>query len=216
MWTTAALGAAGLVYITAGAFFQPPADSGLVRGPAGVSGGYRLDRADAAVMGVAPAVPAAPALHVIPPLTAPDKAPPAPAAGFTDGEGKPVRVADFRGRVVVLNLWATWCAPCIKEMPTLAALQRAEAGRPVVVAAVSVDRAAATPRARAFIEKNAPLRFFQDANFTFPSALRPPVMGFPTTLIYDKRGRLRATVSSDIDWNGEQARRVVGKLAAEG
>ena len=206
VWTTAALGGAAVLYISAGALATSSAGYRQARGPAGVSGGF--DAAQAAT-------PTAGPLHVIPPLTASAKAPPAPAASFTDAAGKPVRVADFKGRVVVLNLWATWCGPCIEEMPTLAALAASEAKAPVKVVALSVDRAAAGPRARAFIAKNAPLAFYQDAAFSFPSALKPPVMGFPTTLIFDKRGRLRATVSSDIDWNGDQARRVIGKLAAE-
>lgn len=212
VWTTAALGAAALLYTTAGAFFQPPQSYREASGPAGVSGGFRLDVAQAAQAsgGVAPA-----AMHVIPPLTGPAKAAPAPDAAFAGPDGKPVRVADFHGRVLVLNLWATWCGPCLKEMPTLAALAKSEAGQPVAIVPVSIDRAAAGPRARAFIGKNAPLGFYQDAAFAFPAAMRPPVGGFPTTLIYDKRGRLRATVSSDLDWNGEQPRRILAKLAAE-
>ena len=205
VWTTAALGGAAVLYISAGALATPGYHQ--ARGPAGVSGGF--GQAQAATPS------AAGPLHVIPPLTASAKAAPAPDASFTDAAGKPVRVGDFKGRVVVLNLWATWCGPCIKEMPTLAALAASEAKAPVKVVALSVDRAAAGPRARAFIAKNAPLAFYQDASFSFPSALKPPVMGFPTTLIFDKRGRLRATVSSDIDWNGAPARRVIGKLAAE-
>ncbi|MBE7216969.1 MAG: TlpA family protein disulfide reductase [Caulobacteraceae bacterium] len=211
IWTTAALGAAALVYTAAGSLSNPAGSYREARGPAGVSGGFVLDQAQAAAF----APPGQPALHVIPPLTAPDKAPPAPEAVFTDAAGKPAKVADFRGKVVVLNLWATWCGPCIKEMPTLAALARSEAGKPVAVAPLSIDRAAATPKAKAFIAQNAPLRFYQDAAYAFPTAMRPPPLGFPTTLILDKRGRVRAVVSSDLDWNGEQARRVIGKLAAE-
>lgn len=211
IWTTALLGGAAVLYTAVGSLSTPGGAYREARGPAGVSGGFALDQAQAAAL--APA--GQPALHVIPPLTSPAAAPPAPNAGFTDGAGKPVRVADFHGRVLVLNLWATWCGPCIKEMPTLAALAKSEAGKPVAVAAVSIDRAGATPKAKAFIAQNAPLKFYQDAAYAFPTAMRPPPPGFPTTLIFDKRGRLRATVSSDIDWNGEQARRVIGKLAAE-
>ena len=87
-------------------------------------------------------------------------------------------------------------------------------GEPVQAFVGPVEQGAA-PRAKAFIAKNAPLAFYQDPAFTFPSALKPPVMGFPTTLIYDKRGRARAVVASDVDWAGDQVRRVVGKLAAE-
>lgn len=213
VWTTAALGAGALLYTTAGAFFQPAQGGREASGPAGVSGGgFRLDVAQAA-QATGAGLPGA--MHVIPPLTGPDKAAAAPGVPFAGPDGKPVRVADFHGKVLVLNLWATWCAPCLKEMPTLAALARSEAGRPVAIVPVSIDRASAGPRAKAIIAQNAPLGFYQDAPFAFPAALRPPVGGFPTTLIFDKRGRLRATVSSDLDWNGEQPRRVVGKLAAE-
>lgn len=200
-----ALGVAGVLYITGGAFFKPGMEYREARGPAGVSGTF-VSRAEAAT---------APSLHVIPPLLPSGRGEPAPAAAFVDGAGKAVRLSDFKGQVVVLNLWATWCAPCIKEMPTLAALQASMAGKPVKVVALSVDRASASPRAKAFIAQNAPLAFYQDPQFAFPSALKPPVMGFPTTLIYDKRGRARATVASDVDWAGDQVRRIVGKLAAE-
>ncbi len=200
-----------MLYTAAGSLSNSAGAYREARGSAGASGGFVLDRAQAAAF----APPGQPALHVIPPLTAPDKAPPAPTAGFTDAAGKAVKVADFHGRVVVLNLWATWCGPCIKEMPTLAALAKSEAGKAVAIVPVSIDRAAATPKARAFIGQNAPLKFYQDAAYAFPTAMRPPPPGFPTTLIFDKRGRLRATVSADLDWNGAQATRVIAKLAAE-
>ena len=56
----------------------------------------------------------------------------APATVFTDGAGKPHTLADFKGQVVVMNLWATWCAPCKKEMPTLAKLAAAYEGKPEI------------------------------------------------------------------------------------
>src|SRR5690242_15741843 len=53
-----------------------------------------------------------------------NKAKPAPAAEFTDPDGKPVKLADFKGNPVLVNLWASWCAPCVKELPTLDRLAR--------------------------------------------------------------------------------------------
>src|SRR5438445_12606230 len=67
---------------------------------------------------------------------------PAPETRFTDADGKPFSLADFRGKPVVINLWATWCRPCLKEMPSLDRLQTA-LGDKLVVAAVSQDHGGA-------------------------------------------------------------------------
>src|SRR5438876_1827742 len=73
----------------------------------------------------------------------PESAPqPAPDTAFTDADGKPVRFADFKGKPVVINLWATWCQPCLREMPSLDRLQAALDGK-LTVAAVSEDRGGA-------------------------------------------------------------------------
>src|SRR5438874_5240131 len=64
---------------------------------------------------------------------------PAPQVGFTDVDGKPMTLADFKGKPVVINFWATWCQPCLKEMPSLERLQSNLEGR-LTVAAVSEDR----------------------------------------------------------------------------
>ena len=85
-----------------------------------------------------------------------------PDAGFVDGAGKPVKLSDFKGQAVVLNLWATWCAPCVKEMPTLAALQTAYAGKGLKVVALSADSPFARDKAKAFIAAHPPLDFYQD------------------------------------------------------
>src|SRR5712691_4256634 len=73
----------------------------------------------------------------------PESAPqPAPETGFTDADGKPVSFADFKGKPVVVNLWATWCQPCLREMPSLDRLQ-AKFDDKLAVAAVSEDRGGA-------------------------------------------------------------------------
>jgi thiol-disulfide isomerase/thioredoxin len=203
LWGASALGVAAVLYVTGGAVFKPPGRLVGARGEAGRAWTL-LTPAEAQT-----------AMHEIPPLVGRGKGAPAPDVAFAGPEGGPVKIGDFKGHVTLVNLWATWCAPCRKEMPTLAALQKAEASTGLKVVAISVDRPAATVQAKAFIAQNAPLAFYQDAGLKLPFAFKPPVGGFPTTLIYDKAGRERARVASDVDWTGAKARRVVEKLAAE-
>ena len=138
-----------------------------------------------------------------------------PSHAFLDAAGKPVHVADFKGKVLVLNLWATWCAPCLAEMPTLARLAQAYADRPVTVAAVSVDSQKDVEKARAFIAKNAPLAFYSDPQMKLPFAFTPPVNGMPTTVIYSADGRELGRLSGGADWSGPDARAVIDRALAE-
>src|ERR1700761_7032573 len=73
-----------------------------------------------------------------------------PAVGFVDAAGKAHKLSEFKGKVVVMNLWATWCAPCQKEMPTLAALQKGFGKLPIAILPVSIDSKAAVDKAKAF------------------------------------------------------------------
>ena len=181
----AVLGLAAVLYVILASAATPG-------GPGGLSG---LNRGSMAKLQVLPTpVPAASAVFV--------------------GEGaKPMRLSDFRGRAVVLNLWATWCAPCVKEMPTLAALQAAEAGHGVQVVAVSMDTSGQTDKAKAFIAGHAPLGFYQDAKYAFMSSMKPPLIGFPTTVLIDRSGQERAVYSGDTDWSSPEAKAVVERLA---
>ena len=129
-------------------------------------------------------------------------------------DGKPVTLADFKGEVVVVNLWATWCAPCVKEMPTLAALQTEFAGKPVKVVAISLDRGAEDmAKARAFIAGKPPLGFYH-GEYDMAFALKPAVEGLPVTLLYDSDGHERARLSGGADWSGAQAKAVIDQLLA--
>lgn len=139
----------------------------------------------------------------------------APAAGFTDVDGKPLTIADFKGQVVVVNLWATWCAPCKKEMPTLAKLQAAYATQPVQVLAVSVDRDDDLNLAKADIAAVPPLKLYRDPGYKLAFGLTPRAEGFPTTLIFDKQGRERARLAGEADWNSPEARELVERLIRE-
>jgi len=138
-----------------------------------------------------------------------------PSTAFVDATGKPLSLAAFRGKVVVLNLWATWCPPCRKEMPTLARLQAAYAGKPVAVVAVSLDTAVDTDVAKTFLAQYPPLAFYQDAKFNFVTDLKPTPAGFPTTIIFDRSGQERAIVSGEANWASPEAKAVVDRLSGE-
>ena len=138
----------------------------------------------------------------------------APSTLFVDGQGAPIRLSAFRGRAVVLNLWATWCAPCKAEMPTLARLQAAYADKPLAVVAVSMDQAAQSETAKAFIASHAPLAFYQDAKYAFLTDLKPHLQGFPTTVLFDRNGVERAVMMGDADWSTPEAHKVMDRLLA--
>jgi len=187
LWGAALFGVAAIVYIIAQASIKPQQNTGL----------------------------AAVAKGEMKKLTAPAEATVAPANTFYDAAGKPLRVADFKGKVVVLNLWATWCAPCVAEMPTLARLQAAYAGKPVVVAPVSVDTPNDVDKARAFIAQHPPLAFYSDPQMKLPFSLKPQAAGMPTTVIYGPDGMERGRVSGGADWSGPDARAVIDHVLAE-
>lgn len=141
---------------------------------------------------------------------------PAPDIPFLDADGREVRIADFAGKVVVLNLWATWCAPCRLEMPTLAALARHFADNPdVQVAPVSVDVGdTATAQARTFIGENAPLPYYAEPKFRLPFAFGAGGK-MPQTVLIDRLGRVRALKVGEADWSGDEAKSLVQALLDE-
>ena len=123
-----------------------------------------------------------------------------PALRFVGGEQNAVALSDFRGRTVLLNLWATWCPPCVDEMPMLDALQRALGGPDFEVVALSVDRGGAAP-IRAFYERIGVQRL--DV-YVDPSAMALDelgTVGLPTTLLIDAQGREIARLTGPAVWD---------------
>ena len=139
----------------------------------------------------------------------------APATVFTDMDGKPHTLAEFKGQVVVMNLWATWCAPCKREMPTLAKLQALYATQPVKVLPISVDRDSDLNLIQAEMAANPPLQSYRDPGYKMSFELEPRAAGYPTTVIYDKQGRERARLAGDADWSSKEARGLVEALLSE-
>jgi len=128
---------------------------------------------------------------------------------FYDSDGKAMKIADLKGKVVVMNIWATWCGPCVTEMPTLAKLQAAYAGKPVEVVTVSIDSESSAAKARIFIAQHSPLKFYHDREMKLPFKLSPPAPGAPTTVIYGKDGMEVARVAGEADWSGKEAKALI-------
>jgi len=123
----------------------------------------------------------------------------APALVFTDLEGQEKALSTYEGRVVVLNLWATWCAPCLTELPSLDRLHRALSRDGLVVLAVSVD-ARGTDLAAFIKERGLGLPVLRDPGGASTSpALH--VEGYPTTFVIDAAGRLRERYLGIADWD---------------
>ncbi|HEV2160733.1 MAG TPA: TlpA disulfide reductase family protein [Stellaceae bacterium] len=112
---------------------------------------------------------------------------PVPIVNFVNGDGKPMTTADFGGRTVLLNIWATWCAPCRKEMPTLDRLEQKLGGPNFEVVALSIDHQGRDVVARFYRELGVKaLRIYLDSS---AKAIGPlEVVGLPTTLLIDRNG----------------------------
>lgn len=134
---------------------------------------------------------------------------------FKNADGGDVRLADFAGKVTVVNLWATWCAPCKIEMPTLAALAGHYKERDdFTVVTVSMDVEKTADEARAFIAENAPLDFYIDPKFQL--AFEFPGKGaMPQTILLDRKGRVRAVLTGEADWASAEAKALIDHLLAE-
>ena len=117
---------------------------------------------------------------------------------FKDADGKDVRLADFRGKTVLLNVWATWCAPCVAEIPSLNALQKNRGGDAFTVIAVSTDRH--IDDARAFLQKENidALALYMDPSWSISTKVG--VQGIPISIFYGPNGQELARVAGDVDW----------------
>ena len=125
----------------------------------------------------------------------------APDFAFADPDGKTVTLADYKGTPVLLNLWATWCAPCITEMPTLDALAK-RAGAKLRVIALSQDLDAT--KVAPFWKENGytTLRPSTDPKIAFSTGLGA---NLPTTILYDAAGKEVWRFTGSTDWAGEDA-----------
>ena len=147
-------------------------------------------------------------------LTAREAPPLPPATVFTTaGEDKTLSLEDLRGKVVVLNVWATWCPPCIKEMPSLDQLQTLRGGPDFEVITISIDRTKYEP-AKFFADNDIQrLVPWHDESYGIPGNLR--LRGYPTTLIYGRDGREVAILEGEAEWDSPEALALVDYLLGQ-
>jgi len=136
---------------------------------------------------------------------------PAPDIAVTTRAGERLRLADLRGRPVLLNIWATWCAPCVAEMPALENLAAERAGTPLAIMAVSVDRrgesAVAPFLAQHGLEK---LPIYLDPKGDVAHAFG--IDAIPATILIDREGREVGRLLGAVQWDGGAARELIDRL----
>ncbi len=139
----------------------------------------------------------------------------APDVVFQDPEGGEIRLAEFEGMPVLVNLWATWCAPCVKELPTLEKLGIAhnEDGRLGIIA-VSQDTTD-QQRVASFLDRLnvQALGPYHDPKMALSGAVGAGVL--PTTILYDAKGREVWRYVGDLDWTGAEAAKLLREAGGE-
>ena len=135
-------------------------------------------------------------------------------ASFTDAAGQPASLASFVGMPLLVNLWATWCAPCRKELPTLDRLSQSR--KDVTILAVSQDTAPqASVEAALQLMNIANLGAYQDAKMSFSGALGPDAV-LPTSILYDANGKEVWRYVGDLDWTSPEAARLLAEAQPGG
>lgn len=154
----------------------------------------------AAALAMAPSAQAAETAQAFPLL---DEPVPVPEIAFADGAGTPRSLADFRGKIVLLNIWATWCVPCRTEMPTLDRLQGQLGGPDFEVVALSIDRNGAEAVRKFFSEIGVQ---YLDVNIDVSSraAFSLAVVGLPATLLIDRNGMEMGRLIGPAEWDAPE------------
>jgi len=140
-----------------------------------------------------------------------------PDLSFEDADGRPRKLSDWRGRTVLVNLWATWCVPCRKEMPALDRLQAKLGGKDFEVVAINIDTR----------DPEKPRNFLKDAGLTRLSYFSDNkakvfqdlkaigrALGMPTSMLVDAQGCEIATIAGPAEWDSEDAVKLITAATA--
>ena len=130
------------------------------------------------------------------------KGQPAPSGSFNDPDGGEISLAEFKGKPVLVNLWATWCAPCVKELPTLdklAAAHRDDGQLGVIAVSQDFGPQASVEAFLAKLEDRTISAPYQDPKMSLSGALGPDTV-LPTSILYDAKGKEVWRYVGDLDW----------------
>ncbi len=138
---------------------------------------------------------------------------PAPPVVFTDADGKTLSLRDFAGKLVLVNLWATWCAPCRREMPSLERLQT-RLGDKITILAISEDRGG-NKAVAPFIAKlgHKVVKTYLDPESAVGRAFK--VDGLPTSFLIDRQGRVLGRVEGEAEWDSPKMLAIIDPLLSE-
>ena len=133
---------------------------------------------------------------------------PVPQTSYLIEGGGSATLADYRGKAIVLNFWATWCPPCIEEMPSLDRLAQRHAGDHLAVVTMAMDRAS-EEKIRSFHDNNGlrHLTIQRDPDMKLARSMR--LFGLPTTFLIDHRGDVVAQLVGEAVWDGDEALAVI-------
>src|ERR1700729_511437 len=142
-----------------------------------------------------------------------------PDLAFWDADGKPKKLSDWRGRTVLVNLWATWCVPCRKEMPALESLQTSLGGPNFEVVAINIDtRDPEKPKNFLNDAHLTRLGYYSDQNAKVFQDLKAigRALGMPTSVLVDGHGCEIATIAGPAEWDSEDAVKLITAATATG
>jgi thiol-disulfide isomerase/thioredoxin len=132
---------------------------------------------------------------------------------FFDAEGKKVTLETFKGKVILLNFWATWCPSCVHELPDLLALEKKYADKGLVFVAVSEDfkgKSVVEPFLKA---KKIPLQTYYDPKGKLYNTFK--LRGLPQTIIIDRKQQVVSKIAGEINWKGEEGAKLLESLIEE-
>ena len=142
---------------------------------------------------------------------------PLPDLAFNGPDGKTRTIADFAGRTLLVNLWATWCVPCREEMPALNALQKTLGSDRFEVVAINIDTGD-DEKPKAFLDETGvhDLAFYRDASMGVFNTLKKEglAFGLPVTLLMDEKGCLISAMNGPAAWDSEDAKALINAALA--
>ncbi|MCV3734626.1 TlpA family protein disulfide reductase [Rhizobium sp. TRM96647] len=145
-------------------------------------------------------------------MMAADDPRPLPQLSFNGPDGQPRAIADFAGKTLLVNLWATWCVPCREEMPALNALQKELGSDRFEVVAINIDTGT-DEKPKAFLDETGvhDLGYYRDSSMGVFNALKKEglAFGLPVTLLMDDKGCLVAAMNGPAAWDSEDAKALI-------